>query len=437
MNWSVICQVGEDDNFSVAEKPRLIVAMGKPGSPYAVGSNVVKTIYDGGFELQDIDFDLLHLATAVYTADVRIERRFSADGWTRKMSLHLPVAEPRRWKGALPTITDMLSFLTGDRWSILLRKRGAFSAPVRKSPPETIPAAVSLFSGGLDSYVGAIDLLEERDDLVALVGQYGKGSTNPAQVRSYQVVEDEYPGRTMRFGFYVQPAKLEEQMAEDTQRARSILFLGLGTVVASACGEGTPLYVAENGLISLNVPLTHSRMGSLSTKTTHPHFIYLYRSMLAALDINVPVMLPYKYATKGEMLKNAKNRRALRTGLPQTLSCARPDAGRYQGRPPGTHCGYCVPCIIRLSSMKAAGISTDGAAYFDVVKERPDPGTSKGVDLRAFEIGVERVRSLKPLQLIGEILHSGPLPTDEVSEYVGVYKRGMEEVGRFLKVGGK
>jgi len=437
VNWNVICQVGAGDNFAPDVSPRLIVAMGKPGSPYAVGSNVIKELYDRGYELRDIDIDLLHLATTVYTADVRIQRRLSADGWTRNLTLHLPVAEPGRWEGALPVITDMLSFLTGDRWAISLRGRGEFDRPAKKPSPETIPAAVSLFSGGLDSYAGAVELIEGRDDLIALVGQYGKGSTSSAQTNSYQVIADEYPGRTTRFGFYVQPAKLKGQEAEDTQRARSILFLALGTTVASACGEGVPLFVPENGLISLNVPLTHSRMGSLSTKTTHPYFVSLYRDMLTTLGVNVPVVLPYRFATKGEMLKNIKSRKALRLGLPKTLSCSRPDAGRFQKRPPGTHCGYCVPCLIRLSSMRAAGISTEGAAYFDVLEERPNPNTTKGIDLRAFEIGVERVRALKPLELVGQVLHSGPLPPGEIREYVDVYKRGMEEVGRFIKVGRK
>lgn len=437
MNWNVICQAGAGDDFAPGVSPRLIVAVGKPGSPYSVGSNVVRELYDHGYELRDIDIDLLHLATAVYTADVRIQRRLSADGWTRNLTLHLPVAEPDRWEGALPVITDMLSFLTGDRWAVSLRGRGEFDRPARKPAPEVIPAVVSLFSGGLDSYAGVVDLIEGRDDLIALVGQYGKGSTSSAQTNSYQVITGEYPGRTTRFGFYVQPAKLKGQEAEDTQRSRSILFLALGTTVASACGEGTPLYVPENGLISLNVPLTHSRMGSLSTKTTHPHFVSLYRDVLAALGVNVPVVLPYRFATKGEMLKNIKSRKALRLGLPKTLSCSRPDAGRFQKRPPGTHCGYCVPCLIRLSSMKAASISTEGAAYFDVLAERPDPHTTKGIDLRGFEIGVERVRALKPLELVAQVLHSGPLPPGEIREYVDVYKRGMEEVGRFIKAGRK
>jgi 7-cyano-7-deazaguanine synthase in queuosine biosynthesis len=437
VNWNVICQVGAGDDFAPDVSAPLIVALGKPGSRYAVGSNVVKELYGRGYELRDVDIDLLHLATAVYTADVRIQRRLSADGWTRNLTLHLPVAEPGRWEGALPVITNMLSFLTGDRWAVSLRRRLEFDRPARKSVPEVIPAAVSLFSGGLDSYAGAVELIEEREDLIALVGQYGKGSTSSAQTNSYKVIANEYAGRTTRFGFYVQPAKLKGQAAEDTQRARSILFLALGTTVASACGEGTTLFVPEKGLISLNVPLTHSRIGSLSTKTTHPYFVSLYKEMLAALGINVPVVLPYRFATKGEMLKNIKSRKALRIGLPKTVSCSRPDAGRFQGRPPGTHCGYCVPCLIRLSSMKAAGISTDGAAYFDVLDERPNPDTTKGIDVRAFEIGVERIRALKPLELVAQVLHSGPLPPGEIQENVDTYKRGMEEVGRFLRVGRK
>lgn len=287
---------------------------------------------------------------------------------------------------------------------------------------------------GLEPTGTAIDLLEGGGDVVALVGQYGKGSTNPTQEKAFGVIKEKYASRASRFGFYVQPSKPGERAAENTMRSRSILFLALGTAVASACAADTPLYVPENGLISLNVPLTHSRMGSLSTRTTHPFFMSLYRDALAALGIRVPVRLPYKFSTKGEMLKGVRNREVLALGLPKTLSCARPDAGRYQKRPPGTHCGYCVPCIIRFASMKAAGFDTRSETYFDIVSEATDPKTARGSDRRAFEIGIERVKSLSPLQLAGEVLQSGPLPPNDTGEYAQVYKRGLDEVARFLKI---
>jgi hypothetical protein len=242
-----------------------------------------------------------------------------------------------------------------------------------------------------------------------------------------------YPRRTLLVDFYVQPRRIDGQDGEDTMRSRSVLFLALGTAVATACGSATPLYVAENGLISLNVPLTYSRMGSLSTRTTHPHFIALYRATLAALDLAVPLEMPYRFETKGEMLAGVKNPEALRDGLGRTLSCSRPDAGRFQGRPPGTHCGYCVPCIIRLASMRAAGFDTDGAAFQDITRSRPAPDTPQGTDLRAFEMAIERVRISGRLQLVGHVLETGPLPPSDVRAYAEVYERGLGEVAEFLK----
>jgi hypothetical protein len=79
-------------------------------------------------------------------------------------------------------------------------------------------------------------------------------------------------------------------------------------------------------------------MGSLSTRTTHSHFISLYRTFLAELGIDVPIETPYRFKTKGEMLIEAKNETVLRTGARATMSCAHPAAGRFQGLTPGKHC---------------------------------------------------------------------------------------------------
>jgi|SRR5215213_952163 len=433
MIWHVISQVGPSDIFAPIGKPRLVISLNNPAGQHQVSNHILETLYKNGLGLDDVVIDLLHLAMSVYAADLRVGRRYSEDHWTRDIALYLPVAEPDRWEPVLPTITRLLSFLTGDRWTIYLRLREAFSKPKLKPQISPLPNLVTLFSGGLDSFVGAIDLLEQSNGVIALVGQYGKGSTYSSQKKLHELMQKTYKDRVVPLSFFVQPGKIRGEAAEDTMRSRSILFLALGTAVASACGEGTPLYISENGLISLNVPLTYSRMGSLSTRTTHPYVISLYRDALSALGINIPIELPYRFFTKGEMLKKAQNRDVLRKGLPLTLSCSRPDSGRFQKRPPGTHCGYCVPCIIRLASIKAGGFSIKKAAYFDVISEQVDPKSAKGKDVRAFEIAVERAKTLSPLHLTAEVLNTGPLPPQEIQEYVGVYKRGIKEVGQLLQ----
>src|SRR5262249_6827304 len=142
------------------------------------------------------------------------------------------------------------------------------------------------------------------------------------------------------------------------------LFLALGTTVANAIGENTPLFIPENGLISLNVPLTSARSGTLSTRTTHPFFISLYEELLDSLGIPIKIEMPYRFCTKGEILQNAKGQTTLQAGARVTMSCARPSAGRYQKRSPGKHCGYCVPCLIRRAAMKT--ISLDIAQDYSV-----------------------------------------------------------------------
>src|SRR5262249_13462610 len=137
---------------------------------------------------------------------------------------------------------------------------------------------VSLFSGGLDSLVGAIDLLGESRK-VALVGHHGLGITNSVQGDVLSELRSPFAGRFRSFLFYVQPPKpvlgyregeckkKKIPDGEQTMRSRSILFLSLGAAVASALPSRVPLVVAETGFISLNVPLTGTRLGSASTRT--------------------------------------------------------------------------------------------------------------------------------------------------------------------------
>lgn len=438
MNWHVICRRGDADDFTpaIGEAPRLSIGFNESIQSPQARNDFSKLLREAGLEVNDTVTDLLQLAMTVYYADLRIERNFAEDKWTRQITVHLPVADMALWEGSSSALIEMLNFLTGDIWDFQFREREIAEKTELEEPNQDPPVVVTLFSGGLDSFVGAIDLLEEFEGKIGLVGQHGRGgSINASQTDSLSVLEEKYPRRADRFGFYVQPTKPGRERAyENTMRARSILFLALGTAVASACGKEVPLYVPENGLISLNVPLSHARTGSFSTRTTHPYFISKYRELLNSLNISVPVRLPYRFSTKGEMLKDVKNEEALADGLPQTLSCARPDAGRYQKRPPGTHCGYCVPCIIRLASMKAAGFDISEAAYFDVANEKTDPASTKGSDRRAFEIAIERTKGMSSLRLAGEVLQSGQIPHQKIRDYADVYKRGLGEVAEFLNI---
>jgi hypothetical protein len=190
--------------------------------------------------------------------------------------------------------------------------------------------------------------------------------------------------------------------------------------------------VAENGLISLNVPLTAARSGSRSTRTTHPHFVALFRELLGRLGLPDGVEMPYRFRTKGEMLRECKDQMTLAAAAPLTMSCSHAEAGRYQGRSPNKHCGYCVPCIIRKAAMKSAGIAD---AVYNIQVETAPPAHTKetGRDYRAFKMALERMRGMNKTSAAFRVLGPGPLPPEEVLDFAGVYLRGMEEVRGLLE----
>src|SRR5262249_11055680 len=153
-------------------------------------------------------------------------------------------------------------------------------------------------------------------------------------------------------------------------RSRSLLFLALGTAAASVYGPTVPLSVPENGYMSLNVPLTVTRLSSLSTRTTHPYFIGLFRRFLAAVGLATPIEFQSHVRPKGEMLATAKNQPMPRSAASLTMSCAPPEAGRHTKAVPSLHCGYCVPCLIRRAAMHAAEVP-DARYRVDVLTHPP------------------------------------------------------------------
>lgn len=386
-----------------------------------------------------IAVELFRVAVASYTADVRIARDDAFDRWTRDLVLHLPSSNPSAWDPALPILTELLTFLTGDHWDVRVRRaRVARPAPqpdiIRKSL-ELAADAVCLFSGGLDSLAGAIDQLDSGRRL-ALVGHNARGAhrfSSPRQTALHQALSAAYGNDAATLlQFWITPdAKIGKN--EPTQRGRSILFLTLGALVASALGAGTPLIVPENGFISLNAPLTPGRLGSFSTRTTHPHTLELFEQLLAALGLDVPIEFPYRFLTKGELLAACADQLRLSATARTSNSCAHPNERQADPARPQDHCGYCVPCIIRRTAMSCIGLDNPNDYRFDLHRERSllDTSSARAGDLVAFETAIARVRSRGTIRP-PDVLANGVLPPGQVLEFVDLQHRGLDEISRFL-----
>ncbi|KCX96720.1 hypothetical protein J584_2606, partial [Acinetobacter sp. 72431] len=115
-------------------------------------------------ELDETAFDLMMLSLAVTAADTFVERDSRAeDAWCRQLKINLPMLNPTLWDKQKPLLKETLHFLSGDLWDFEFRQSD-FQIPEMMKGMKARKIfinkhdSVCLFSGGLDSTIGAIDL---------------------------------------------------------------------------------------------------------------------------------------------------------------------------------------------------------------------------------------------------------------------------------------
>lgn len=406
-------------------------------------NKMVKTNLISDFERSNLvpnntTYDLINFALGIYTIDQVISRQINGfQGWSRHLIVNFPVHNPQLWNNTKTDFENYLSFLSGDKWEINFRQNSSireFELPENVNPDNY--SKVSLFSGGLDSFIGAIDLLSDQEKPF-FVSHY-KTSESKVQNTLTNALKEEFGENNFASQkIRVQPNQsnaLAEK--ENSSRARSFLFITLGIVTANCLGENIELILPENGLISLNIPLTKSRLSSHSTRTTHPYFVDGLNKTFEKLGIQNKIRNPYRFKTKGQMILECLNRNFLDQYISETISCSHPENSRFQRNRPGLNCGYCVPCIIRQSAENAAGNISTEYAIGDIRQSPPLQNTQKGSDYRAFKMGLEKLSSINSRHSLAlQIIRSGPIPyqnQSELNDYISVYERGMNEVNQFL-----
>jgi len=361
-------------------------------------------------------WDFATIAAAVAAADKAVLRSSSTDGWTRMIDLTIALAEPAVWNGRREELERMLGLLTGDFWSLRFQSGGA-KPPKPPKPVKRDADCVCLLSGGIDSLVGAIDLVADgkkplfvsqvvrgdKDAQTAFAAALGGGNDRHCQW-SYAV---SHPGDS-----------------ELSTRARSIVFFAFAALAAagvpSTKTQPVEIVVPENGFISLNVPLGPGRIGSLSTKTTHPQYMSAVQEIWNAIGINATLVFPYRESTKGEMLQHCANQERLLSLIGRSTSCGK--GGRIN-----RHCGTCIPCLVRRAGFLEAGLrdtTTGGYKYTDLADSGSrDVAAAAAAYLRYQDEGVRR--------FAGAALSFASYAEREKHE--SVVARGMDELGRLLR----
>lgn len=388
--------------------------------------------------------EFLVLATAVYALDKTIPRTSAQDGWTRSLSLSIPVSDPHRWTFAASELTETINFLTGDHWTLqftpltnpILHPRG--SLPQRSDGAASLTSdadSVSLFSGGLDSLVGVVDHLEQNASRLLLIGHHDPHIPGPLgdQMSLIEPLAATYPDRLRPIFLRVGQ---EPPGSEITLRSRSLLFIALGLHAATAIGPDVRLLIPENGAIALNFPLTPSRRGSCSTRTAHPHYLHTLSRALRQLGIGNALVNPLETKTKGEVVQECANPRLLRHLAPMTVSCAKRGHRAHWKRRHARSCGRCMPCIYRRAALHQLG--RDSEVYGnDVCSGEIDlvGNDASGKDFRAV-LSLLR-RNLSPREAGNTLLANGPLDIDRLPRHAALVLRSIDEVRNLLRDKGR
>lgn len=428
----IVCRIHNDDKFVKDSADFTVDLFSKEQYHYTFWDKHKRRLYQAG-HFSNSAIDLLYISLMVYYADRRVIRREENDAWTRSMKLYIPVLELEKWNENKMLLEKMLSFLSGDIWKFEFRKRELNSKEERASKgiernrKKHQPKAICMLSGGLDSFIGAIDILKEEKN-IWFVGHYGGGKgVIQYQKNVIQKLISQYDLSTEQFfNFFAAPVKPDRYTPmEDTTRTRSFMFFAHAIILGSAINKDTTLYIPENGLISLNIPLTNTRLGSSSTRTTHPYYMGLLQQLLTNIGLKIQFYNPYQFKTKGEMIAECKDPVFLQANISHTMSCSHPDLGRYTGDASPSHCGNCLPCIIRRAAIGHA-YQNDNSNYRD--KDFQIKGAND--NLRSFKLGIrDYVNSKIDTALTIQI--SGPI-VNNLDNYCDVYRKGMNELKSLL-----
>lgn len=374
--------------------------------------------------------DLLVISLAVYGADRIIKRKDSFNAWKRSIHLHLPVLNSDILEENVELLKRTINFLTGDSWEFTFRDRELTLEEIkirdqmRQTRIDKLDInKLCMFSGGLDSFIGAIDLLEDESKDIIFVSHYGggKGTLEYQEALREELIKEYSLSKDNFYSFYAAP----NGGKEETMRSRSFMFFSHAIALAACFKKRLELIIPENGYISLNIPLTYSRTGTSSTRTTHPHYMELFQNLLNNLGLEITLYNPYQFKTKGEMVTECKNKDFLSGNIINTMSCSHPDVGRMRGESETQHCGTCLPCIIRRAAINSAGID-DRTSYYD---EDFSSGKTARKNLNSYLLGLEKFDSERAYL---DIQMSGPLNSN-LEQYESIFKRGIAELKEVLK----
>lgn len=329
------------------------------------GKNVRVELNDIGRQLShNIEpalIDLVEIAALVYVAD-QMQTRGKHDvetmgaAWRRQMRFEIPVRVPGLWKS--PEVSDalqeLLSFLSEDQYEFTFSKYKHppalesylnFGSVPSKSPPES----VVLFSGGLDSLGGTLDEVIRDKRSVLLVTHASASTKRERHYTLRNMISSATSGPKPQF-ISIRADKKHRSEREYTQRARSFMYASFAVAVARMA-DLDAIRFYENGVVSLNLPLSPQVVGSRATRTTHPRVLTSMRKLYSLITgTSFGVTNGFLWKTKSDVVGDIVK---LGHGAMIDWSTSCTHTRKYRTDQP--HCGECSQCIDRRFAILSSG----------------------------------------------------------------------------------
>jgi hypothetical protein len=368
--------------FDQDRKIDLTLNGGRPGFLLRTEAIAAAAVRD----LDPIALDLLDIAATVFFADGAVPRGGDVRGnmgraWYRNLRLTIPVRCPAVWQRAevQDALAAAIGFLTDDRIEFHFptssgATHGSGFLALDPSGATFRADEVILFSGGLDSFAGALETLSTGRGNVLLVSHRSAPKVHDRQKTLAGYLIERFPGRIRHV--VVEATRVGGEAIEPTQRSRSFLFAAIGTAVAQTFGA-TRLKFFENGIVSHNLPISPQVTGTMATRTTHPKSLALLSKMISLVLPDAPqISNDYEWLTKTEVVERIRRYGGERM-IGGAVSCTRVRGQTLLH----THCGECSQCHDRRFAILAAGLDAfdpDESYATDVLlgaNDQPDART--------------------------------------------------------------
>lgn len=298
--------------------------------------------------------DLLEIGSYIYSADQSISRGGAVgkgDGkdWRRDFHFDIQVRNPDFWNRSdiKESLIETVGFLSEDNYEFEfgrltedIPKDGYFTFD--QGRPWFEADSILLFSGGLDSLAGTIQEIFEQKKKTILVSHRPVPKISKRQTDLLNAFRNHCAEAELYYHIPVWVNKGQELTKDTNQRTRSFLYATLAAVIAKM-QDVDSIKFYENGIVSMNLPISAQLVGARASRSTHPKGLHRMGEFFSLVFENeFKVENPFLWKTKSDVVKIIKDRE-LSELIGYSNSCSHV---RTTGKVVD-HCGVCSQCIDR------------------------------------------------------------------------------------------